>query len=156
MSALPAEHFVNLPILVDQIASSYECIAREHLIGLSVDVAPDLLVSGDARHLRGAVTELIANAFDIAPDGGRVTICGSATDGMAALTISVQNQTVILEKRFRNPERFLTDNASSKLRRLCQRLLESFAAQYGARTRCPDAPCFILRLPLAWHGPNGY
>ena len=65
---------VALKPLLDELAGGARGAARLRNIAIEVDAPQDALVEGDAFLLRRAVSNLLDNALDFSPDGGRVTL----------------------------------------------------------------------------------
>jgi signal transduction histidine kinase/HAMP domain-containing protein len=78
---------VKLRILLDEIASSY-AESGERGINFTAQLEPSTpeTVSGDARLLRGAITNLIENAFQAAP-GGHVHLTSHGADGNVVISV---------------------------------------------------------------------
>ncbi|HEX3236644.1 MAG TPA: ATP-binding protein [Gemmatimonadales bacterium] len=84
----------SLPRLVEGLLPAFAEPLREHRVELEVAMAPDLPeVRVDPMQLEQAVVEVVSNALDAMPAGGRLRIAGAAEDGAAgppevSLTVS--------------------------------------------------------------------
>src|SRR6185437_11194737 len=76
----------NLTRLLRLTASSFEALAAERRITLSIDTPPALPAQVDAEKLQRIVINLLANAFKFTPDGGTIT-CRLRTGGGSARVI---------------------------------------------------------------------
>jgi signal transduction histidine kinase len=74
----------SLPRLVEGLLPAFAEPLREHRVELEVAMAPDLPeVRVDPMQLEQAVVEVVSNALDAMPAGGRLRITGSTEDGAA-------------------------------------------------------------------------
>ncbi len=75
----------SLPRLVNEILPAVAAPIREHRVELSVDVPADLpSIRVDPMQVEQAVLEIVSNALDAMPGGGRLRIAASATGNGAA------------------------------------------------------------------------
>ncbi len=71
----PAE--INVRQLIGQVALLTEDWARKQRLEISIDCADDgLIITGDDRRLKQVLLNLISNAINYSPNGGRVTLSG--------------------------------------------------------------------------------
>ncbi len=78
---------VSLCELVDDVAAAVDTQLRAKGIALDLSLAPDLAVLGERFLLRSALVNLIQNAIDFTPDGGRIGVAAAAEIGMAVITV---------------------------------------------------------------------
>ena len=79
---------IELEALVKQCVQEHEMPARDRRLTLETHLSASLpQLSGDARWLRHAIDNLIANAIKFTPEGGRVTVSASQQDGRVRLTV---------------------------------------------------------------------
>jgi nitrogen fixation/metabolism regulation signal transduction histidine kinase len=79
---------LQLRKLLEEIASSYSK-SGERGIDFRADIEPSTpeMFSGDARLLRGAIANLIENAFQATPGGGRVRLASYGVDSKVVVSV---------------------------------------------------------------------
>ncbi|KUK41659.1 MAG: Integral membrane sensor signal transduction histidine kinase [Clostridia bacterium 62_21] len=66
--------------LVAEVLESTAPLLRQHNITLDLDIEPSLpVIKGDRERLKQVFINLILNAVQVMPDGGRLSVCGFAT-----------------------------------------------------------------------------
>lgn len=70
--------------VVDQL----RLLADDKQIDLSVDIAPNLVVTGDPTRLRQVVVNLLDNAIKYTPPGGTIAVSSPSVDGKAVIEVS--------------------------------------------------------------------
>ena len=75
---------VDLGGLIETATASFQPLAAEHRLELTVAAPSDLSVRGDNEQLRQVVVILLDNAIRYSPDGGRVHV-QARRDGSSAL-----------------------------------------------------------------------
>lgn len=76
--------------LVSEVLQSTAPLLRQHNIILDLDIEPSLpAIKGDRERLKQVFVNLILNAVQVMPDGGRLSVCGFATQ--EAVCISFQD-----------------------------------------------------------------
>ena len=96
---------VNLRALVEDAADEWVHRALAKDIDLGFDLA-EAVVSGDALLLGEALANLIHNALEYVPRGGRVTVRGGRRDGRAFLEVEDDGPGIAEAERARVLERF--------------------------------------------------
>ncbi len=128
-------------------------------VHLTLDLMPSPLpVSLDAGQLELALDNLVRNAVDAMPAGGRLTVRTALPDGDAAgqgiaLTVTDTGVGMTPEVAHRAVEPFFTTRPSGKGRGLGLSMVAGFAEQSGGRLDIESAPGqgtrITLRLPRA-------
>ncbi len=81
-------HPVNLSQLADAVGQRLAIIARDKGLTFDVFAAPTPTVQGDGDRLAQVLTNLISNAIQYTPKGGRVELRTEARDGGVTLTVA--------------------------------------------------------------------
>ncbi len=79
---------VGLDHLVGEVGEHMQVAAQEKGVGLHLDLPGDCPVRGDADRLRQLFFNLLDNAIKYTPCGGRVAVCGEASDGEVRVTVA--------------------------------------------------------------------
>jgi two-component system, OmpR family, sensor histidine kinase SenX3 len=133
-------------------------IADGRGISLSMQAAAELQVSGDARELETAVTNLVENAIAYSEPGARVAVTsGIDTDGMAAIRVSDNGIGISAEDQARIFERFFRVDAdrsrASGGTGLGLSIVKHAAVAHGGEVTVWSRPgqgsTFTIRLPLS-------
>ena len=84
----PSRREMNLEALIHEIASGYtDGSPRALELDLSIDPATPRRYWGDERLLRGALTNLVENAWQATPPGGRVALATRVADGRVVISV---------------------------------------------------------------------
>jgi two-component system sensor histidine kinase ChvG len=78
---------VALSGMLERLGRGYARVAAERGIGLDLSIAPGLTISGDDELVEVIAENLLDNALDFSPPGGRVTLRLTAEAGMAVLGV---------------------------------------------------------------------
>lgn len=78
---------VALSDLLDRLGRGYARVAAERGIGLELSIAPGLMVSGGDELVEVIAENLLDNALDFSPAGGRVSMSLTAEGGVAVLAV---------------------------------------------------------------------
>ena len=146
----------DLNRLVEAMGNGLTSLAGGN-VHLSLDLAPSPLpVLLDAKQLELALTNLIRNAVDAMPAGGRLAVRTAPPDDgggrrWIALTVSDTGMGMTPEVTHRAVEPFFTTKPSGKGRGLGLSMVAGFAEQSGGRMDIESAPGqgtrITLRLP---------
>ncbi|MGH7499177.1 MAG: ATP-binding protein [Gemmatimonadales bacterium] len=72
----------SLPRLIDEVLPSVAGPLREHQVELNLDIPPDLpSIRADPTQIEQAILEVVSNALDAMPAGGKLGIAASVTGG---------------------------------------------------------------------------
>lgn len=108
---------VNLSQLVDAVGQRLAIIAREKGLMFEVSTAPAPAVQGDGDRLAQVLTNLISNAVQYTPKGGRVAVRTEAREGGVVLTVADTGIGIAAEHLPRIFERFYQIDKSRGPRR---------------------------------------
>ena len=103
---------VSLSYLATDCALAFEPVAFEAGKPLESDIAPDILVTGDADKLRQLIGVLLDNAIKYGQAGGAITLTLRRTDRQARLLVSNPGEPIPPEQLDRLFERFYRADAS--------------------------------------------
>lgn len=112
---------------------------RERDIELSADLGAPLLIEGSRRHLIQAFTNLMLNAVQAMPMGGRLTVRAAAQGGVALVTIADTGggiEPAMLERLFRP---FVTSKDDYEGHGLGLSVVRWIVHQHGGRVRLSSA-----------------
>jgi len=146
---------VRLDRIVSDTAALMEQRARAG--GLTVECSVEALsVDGDAERLCQLVTNLISNAIQYTPRGGRIDVALKADDGWAVLTVADTGIGItetalasIFEEFYRAPEakQFFSGGTGLGLA-IVKRITALHGGQVEAARRPERGSIFTVRLPL--------
>ena len=103
---------VSLSDLATDCSLAFEPVAFEAGKPLESDIAPDILVTGDADKLRQLIGVLLDNAIKYGQAGGAITLTLRRTDRQARLLVSNPGEPIPPEQLDRLFERFYRADAS--------------------------------------------
>lgn len=118
-------------------------------IEVTLSVSPTLIVQADRESLRRAVLNLVLNAVDAMPDGGRISATAVQVPGAVELEIADDGPGLSEEAKRRAFEPFFTTKSSGIGLGLAivYRLVESHGGAVSAQN-CPEGgAAFTIRLP---------
>jgi two-component system sensor histidine kinase ChvG len=78
---------VALSDMLERLGRGYARVAAERGVGLDLSIAPGLTISGGDELVEVIAENLLDNALDFSPPGGRVTLRLAAEAGMAVLSV---------------------------------------------------------------------
>ena len=106
MSASPVFSQVSLSDTAEDCVLAFEPVAYEAGKSLVYDIAPEVLVQGDADRLRQLVSILLDNAIKYGADGGTITLSVEKLDRQVRLTVANPGEPIPPEKLSHLFERF--------------------------------------------------
>lgn len=147
---------VNLNDLLCGVADLYEYTAEEKKIRLTVEVAPDLVVTADKVRLQQAVANLVDNAVKYSPAGTEVTLAARARpDGAVEILVRDQGPGITPEDLPLIWDRLYRGDKSRSQRGLGLGLsfVQAIAHAHGGTIAVSSVPgqgaSFTLTLPAA-------
>ena len=158
MRPSPAEkELLNLNALVSDTVRMTEPIYRkgsrfEGTVEVTTDLDDVPFIEGNAPEIREAMTNLVLNAIDAMPGGGKLRICTDASDGWARVTISDTGggMTPEVQERIFEPF-FTTKGQQGNGLGLC--IVRRIVREHGGDIRIESTPGegtrFIVLLPPA-------
>ncbi len=140
----------DLFALVADVAGLLRVEARERSIELDVDGNPTR-AQVDADAVRRAVINLVRNAIEASPNGGRILVRAGYAGGRARILVSDDGPGVPQEIRERLFEPFVTGRAEGTGLGLAlvRRIAEEHAGTIELRTRAEGGTDAVLELPAA-------
>ena len=116
----------------------------------------------DAERLDHAVRNLVENAIEFSPRGGRVELTASATGGKATLTVADHGPGIAAEHRERifdrfyriDPSRRRSTGGSGLGLAIAREIVEAHAGRISLLARHPRGSTFSIELPLADYAPE--
>jgi two-component system sensor histidine kinase CreC len=88
--ALPERKAVPLVPLLHTIVESHEPTLLQRKLAVALEVPDDAIVLGDAFLLHLALSNLVKNAIEFSPDGGRIRVGAERTSSAVRLTVEDQ------------------------------------------------------------------
>lgn len=140
---------VDLRALVSDVCESLAPQLAAQSIRVEIDVPPTLIVSADRDSLRRVVLNLVLNAVDAQPEGGRIVFTGVAGRNTIELEIADDGPGLGEEACRRAFEPFFTTKTSGIGLGLAivYRLIEAHGGEVSVRN-CPDrGAAFTISLP---------
>jgi two-component system phosphate regulon sensor histidine kinase PhoR len=147
--------------LVDLIGGAVEAArqrAERGQLSLSFDCPPDLApVRGDANLLREVLQNLLDNAIQYTPAGGRIDVSASETDGFAIITVTdtgigipEAEQTRIFERFYRVDAAHSRELGSTGLGlSIVKHIVEAHGGRVGVESAVGRGSKFFFTIPLA-------
>ena len=154
----PAREFgpVDLAHLVREAADEFAVPAGQRDLVIAVAAPPSLGVTGDRVALRQAVTNLLANAVRLAPDGSRITITTGEAEGRRWVAVADDGPGIAPEDREHVFERFWRGDREEARHAgrsgLGLSIVDQIAREHGGGVDVSPSPTggsvFTLWLPL--------
>jgi len=147
-----AEQPLSVEELLNSVVHLFQANAREQGVSLECGIECDVTLSGKGvSALRDAVSNLLLNALQATPSGGRVKLVAAATDGELSISVEDSGAGVPVELRERIWEPFFTTRQRGTglgLAIVRKRVQEvGGSASLGSISNGRGA-VFVLRLPL--------
>lgn len=146
----------DLAIIVRETAEPLQPLAEERQIALDLDLAP-APCTGDALRLSQIVLNLLSNALDHTPDGGRITLRTATENTHAVFTITdtgcgiaEEHLPRIFDRFYRADESRTRDTGGAGLGlSICQAIADEHGATLEVTSTEGAGSTFTLRLPQA-------
>jgi GAF domain-containing protein/DNA-binding NarL/FixJ family response regulator/anti-sigma regulatory factor (Ser/Thr protein kinase) len=152
---------VNLAQLIDEVVEvtrsrwKDEAQARGVRYEIVTDARPTPAVAGDPAEIREALTNLVFNALDAMPDGGRITLRTGTEDGRVLCVVSDTGIGMTEEVRQRIFDPFFTTKGERGTG-LGLSVVYGIVSRHNAEVEVQSAPgqgsTFVLRFPPAPEG----
>jgi signal transduction histidine kinase len=152
------------PVRVNDTLASVLRLVNKEMMHCQIEVVqrltPDLpMVSGDVRQLEQVFLNIILNARDAMPGGGRMTIETYAGEGVIHIRfadtgagIEEENLTRIFEPYFTTKE----DRGTGLGLAICQRIVTQHGGRISVSSRLGEGAIFIIHLPISrWERSSG-
>jgi two-component system phosphate regulon sensor histidine kinase PhoR len=147
--------------LVDLIGGAVEAArsrAEQSQLSLSFDCPPDLApVRGDANLLREVLQNLLDNAIQYTPAGGRIDVSAAQTDGFAMITVTDTGIGIPEAEQARIFERFYRVDAARSRElgstglglSIVKHIVEAHGGRVGVESEVGRGSKFFFTVPLA-------
>jgi PAS domain S-box-containing protein len=148
----PAEmEAVDIRDLLERVARLVEGPRRAQNVELSWDASPDALAMADPNQLKQVLLNLVLNAQQAMPQGGRLSLRGLAPADAVLIEVADTGSGIpedVREKLFR--PFFSTKKAGTGLGlSICRRLVEQMHGRLDFTTQPGRGTTFVVRLPRA-------
>jgi len=147
---------VDLARLTRFVASSFDVLARERDVALSIDIPDSVPAQVDPEKVQRILANLLANALQYTPPGGRVRCALSPRGDRAAIVVEDTGPGIPTELRTRIFERFFRIEGSSPSQAgsgLGLTIVKEFTQLHGGTVHVEEAALggarFTIELPLA-------
>ncbi len=128
----------------------------EPTASLQVDIAPNLMVEGDAQRLQQVVRNLVENALNYSPGGGAVVVSLAKQSGRARLSVRDSGIGISAEELPRIFDRFYRGTEASRVHHegiglglsIVKYVIEGLGGDISVESR-PDGTTFIVELPVS-------
>lgn len=164
----PGEQTVSLSQLVRQVVAMFEGVASAREVHLSSDIASDLVLRGEAHHLRQVVGNFLDNALKFTPAGGQVTVSlrRAAQGNTAVLEVADTGCGIPEEQLSRVSRRFFRGDPARRRDgdgpqgtglglSICQAILDAYGGQLALRSTLGVGTVVTATLPLSPEGADG-
>lgn len=146
---------VSLTALVDTVLESFEPILSRKRLDVVCRLTGDLTVQGDPFLLHQAISNIIQNAIDFSPAGGRIGIAAQVEKGTLSLTVDDEGPGIPGYCRERVFDRFFSlqrPDTGKKSTGLGLNFVKEVATLHGGEILLENLPergmCAIFSLPL--------
>jgi signal transduction histidine kinase len=146
----------DLGTLPEHVVSLVRGRAAKQNVDLRLDRPPgDVVASADADQLRQVLLNLVLNALEVMPTGGRLDIrLRGPADGWVELSVSDTGPGIAADILPRLFEPFVSDKEAGLGLGLSvsRRIVEDHGGTIRAYNRPEGGACFVVRLPDMVHG----
>ncbi|HWL52846.1 MAG TPA: ATP-binding protein [Chthoniobacteraceae bacterium] len=148
---------VDVGELVAQMVDLYQHVAEERQITLEINVAPGLVLNGDAGRLQRALGNLLDNALKYTRRGGRVVLSASGQGNLVTIEVADNGVGIPPEELARIWERLYRVDKSRSQRGLglglsfVKAIIEAHRGTVHVISEPEKGSCFIVRFPVIRH-----
>ncbi len=149
--SLDAREAVALPALIREVLRGKEAMLSRKKLQVQADVGKELVVRGDRFLLQQAISNLVQNAIDFSPSGGRIALRTEADGAMLAFSVDDEGPGVPDYAREKVFERFFSlqrPDTGKKSTGLGLNLVKEVAALHEGEIRLENLPAAGLRATL--------
>jgi signal transduction histidine kinase len=147
---------VNLTKLLSDLIQLYELQAREKKITWQGELAEDLYLLGDEKLLRELFTNLVQNALDYTPNGGKIIIEASRANSNIIVKVKDTGIGIAPEYKDKIFERFWRAEESRSYQAgksglglaIVQEILRQHQGAIAVDSQLGMGSCFSVRLPI--------
>ncbi len=147
----------QLAEIVDEIISSIKTLVEQKKHEIKYDVEPGLTVAADRLRVRQCLNNLLSNAVNFTPDGGRITLSAHDRDGMTEVSVKdngigipQDEQDVIFQPFYRVDTTFNPDVISTGLGlTITKRLVENMGGEISVKSEPGKGSEFRFTLHTA-------
>lgn len=147
----PERPRTSLLYLVRESTALFESIARKNRVRLRIAEGRDVEARVDPGQIQHAFADLLINAIEAMPEGGRATVTLSSRDGAAAIEVQDEGPGIPDADRERVFEPFFTTKTAGRGTGLGLSVAKSIIEIHGGRIELSSAPeggsRFTLHLP---------
>jgi heavy metal sensor kinase len=148
---------VDLGVLLEDVADMFGGVAEEAGVAVVAEPRPPVSVAADPTGILQLLTNLVGNAIEHTPRGGRVTLTAEQAEREALLRVADTGEGISAEHQQRIFDRFYRVDASRSRRAggagLGLAICQAIAQAHGGRIEVQSAPghgaVFTVRLPLS-------
>ncbi|HET6163796.1 MAG TPA: ATP-binding protein [Planctomycetota bacterium] len=141
--------------LIARVVRGFAPQLKAHRLELATELAPALpALSGDPSALEQVFTNLLSNAIQASPEGGRILLSARAHDGVVEFRIEDEGPGVARDLRDRVFEPFFTTKAPGSGTGLGLSVTHGIVAAHGGTIACDDraegsrGARFVVTLPV--------
>lgn len=137
----------------------FQAVAETKEVALAAWLEPELLVEGNAYHLRQVVNNLIDNALKFTPAGGKVSVRLRAVDNAAVFSVQDNGPGIppedlphIFERFFRGDRSHSHDGERTGTGlglSICQAVVQAHSGRMSVESKAGVGTTFTVSIPLA-------
>lgn len=135
---------VDAAVIGREVAAEFRAPADAAVVRLEVGIDPALWVTVDAGGLRQSLANLLANAVDLAPEVGTITVNGGRRDGWVWLSVTDDGPGIAAEDHARVFQRYWRSDHNARRRPegsgLGLSLVRQVAEDNGGQVRLESEP----------------
>ena len=151
-----------LPVAVDQLLMDVNEITRPRWkdraqasnvhINLDLHIGTNALIMGDASELREVLVNMVFNAVDAMPEGGRLALSAEEVDGLIQIAVSDTGVGMSPEVRSRVLDPFFTTKGKAGMGlglAVCYGIIQRHQGTVDVKSELGQGTVFRIRLPIA-------
>jgi signal transduction histidine kinase len=146
----------TIGLAIAEIIAGFQALSATKEIQLSADLQENILVKIDRSHLEQLMSNLILNAIDHTPPGGKISVALQRTGNNALLKITDTGIGMTLDIQERMFDRFFRASKNRGRKKggtglglaIVQSIVQSYGGSIEVRSQLDHGSTFLIQLPL--------
>jgi two-component system sensor histidine kinase BaeS len=152
---------LDLAALLDAVVDSHSRRAHADGVELTVQAEPDLPLRGDGGRIRQVLDNLVANALDHTPRGGRIALTADAAADVVRISVADTGHGIaaddlpsVFERFWRaDPSRTRSSGGTGLGLSIVRKLVEAHGGRIDVASVVGEGTVFTIELPAAAERP---